>query len=78
MKKSDKVNLPKGKKIQSLTINRSAKSGKIVSKAEAKKNPDTTVTEKVKDNKATKAKIQNALNAAYNQIALIESLLEKL
>lgn len=55
------------------TINRSSKNGQFVSKAKAKKSPKTTVTEKVKDNKVLKGKIQNALNIIYNQVALIES-----
>jgi hypothetical protein len=53
-------------------INRSAESGKIVTKDYAKKNPGTTVTETVKNNKRVKAKIQNALNIINNQVVLIE------
>lgn len=43
--KKDKAPFPGAKKVR--TITRSAETGKLVTKAEAKKNPKTTVTEKV-------------------------------
>ena len=60
------------------TINRSAKTGKFVTEAKAKRSPKTTVKETVKDKSYLKKEISKCINNIQVELKVLNALFQKL
>jgi hypothetical protein len=60
------------------SINRSAKTGKFVTEAKAKRSPNTTVKETVKDNSTIKLQMEVCFRAINKEVAILRALYNRL